>query len=222
MIVLDCPQGGPEWTTARLGIPTASEFGRILTPAKMEYSKGARTYCHELLSEWATGLPVERGDSAFMQRGTRMEDEARRWYEMQRDVEVQRVGLVLRDDRQVGGSPDGLVGEDGGLEIKVPALHTHVSYLLGEDQPYVPQLQGLMYLTGRSWWDFLSYNPVLPKLLVRVERNEKYIAALDKALGTLLVDLLVGKHRLLELGVRVPPEDMPPPLPTVKEVGDVV
>lgn len=221
MIVLDLEQGSPAWVQARLGLPTASRFGSILTPAKLEYSKGASAYVAELLSEWATGLPCDESDSQWMQRGTMMEEEARRWYSMQNDVEVQRVGLVLRDDRRVGGSPDGLVGEDGGIEIKVPSLKVHMEYLMGAPFPYVPQMQGLMYLTGRAWWDFLSFNPVLPKVCIRIPRDAEYAAKLDKALTRFLREMDDGKRKLLELGLRGVPEDQLPP-PAAKSPEEVV
>ena len=114
---------------------------------------------------------------------------------------MRAVGFVLRDDGEVGGSPDRLVGEDGGLEIKNPAMHTHIGYLL--DPPslvadYAPQVQGYLYLTGRAWWDVLSYNPDLPPLVARVEPDAAFQAALDGALDTFLSELRDAKELLAE------------------------
>ena len=181
MITLDLEQGSTEWMMARLGIPTASRFDRLLTKKTRKPSVGQNPYRAELVAEYLMGQPLDWGTSAWMERGTELEDEARRWYEMDRGVNVAQVGLVLRDDGRVGCSPDGLVGEDGGLEIKCPAAVQHVKYLLGIvdlAETHTGQVQGAMYLTGRKWWDVLSYNPALPAVQVRVAVDEEYQAAL--------------------------------------------
>lgn len=193
MKILNVEQGSPEWLRARLGIPTASQVDRLLTPKTLKISSQAGTYRNQLLAEWWCGYPIDwGGQSSFMERGTDMEPEARAWYELQRDVEATQVGFVLRDDGRFGGSPDSLVGEDGGLEIKCPALHTHLGYLLDPEAltaEYRGQVQAYLYLTGRAWWDLLAYNPELPPVVRRVERDELYIAALDKVLAEFLGEL---------------------------------
>lgn len=204
MKVLDVRQGSPEWSEARLGIPTCSRFGEIVTPARLAYSSSAARYQAEILCEWALGFPVERGSSQAMERGTGMEDEARAWYEMQRDVGVVPTGFVLRGDGLVGGSPDGIVGEDGGVEIKCPMAHTHVLYLLSPARlvtDYGPQVQGYMYLTGREWWDVMSYHPTLPRVLERVDRDEPFQTALAEHLERFLTELAEGREKLLAMGV---------------------
>jgi hypothetical protein len=87
---------------------------------------------------------------------------------------VVEVGLCLHDEFECGASPDGLVGDDGGLEIKCPLPHTHVSYLRAGDVTgkYIPQIQGCLWITGREWWDFMSYHPAMEDLIVRVYRDE--------------------------------------------------
>lgn len=191
MRILDVDQGTMEWALGRLGIPTASQFDRILTPKTRKASAGVHSYRAELLAEWLMGQPLDWGTSAWMERGTELEDEARRWYEMDRGVDVAQVGVALRDDGMVGGSPDGLVGEDGGLEIKCPAAVQHVKYLLGVDElAHVGQVQGYLYLTGRQWWDVLSYNPELPAVVRRVERDEDYLEALVPLLDALVAQVL--------------------------------
>lgn len=185
MTVYDCPQYSDEWWALRRGVPTASEFGCIITPAKGELSKQAETYACRLIADKYDafyGRPEEYV-SAAMKNGSIMEPEARRFYEFERDVDVRQVGFCLTDDGRFGCSPDGLVGDDGGLELKTPQPHTHVKYLLDGVLPldYRPQVHGAMAVTGRDWWDFMSYSAGLPKLLVRVERDD-YTKRLQDAL----------------------------------------
>jgi len=158
MIRVDVVQGTKEWLDAKLGIPSASNFDRILTPKTMKVSSAMAGYCHELLAEKVLGHPLDDATSQFMQRGTLEEKAARAWYGLQQDVDVEEVGFLLRDDGRVGCSPDGLVGNDGGLEIKTPNAQTHVGYMLGEvKDKYTCQIQGGMWITEREWWDFVSY-----------------------------------------------------------------
>jgi len=185
MKILELEQGTLEWALARLGIPTASRFDTLITPKTMKPSKSALSYRAELVAEWLIGQPLDWGTASWMDRGTDMEERARLWYEFHFDVEVREVGFILRDDGLVGCSPDGLVGDDGGLEIKCPMAHQHVKYLLGiEDlvEKHVGQVQGALLLTGRPWWDLVSYNPDLPPVVKRVERNEDYLKALTPIL----------------------------------------
>jgi len=200
MILLDVAQGSPEWIAARVGIPTASQFGRILTPKTMKLGAGAKTYMMELLAEWMIGAALDGEVTAFMERGTELEDKAVEFYEFQREVETTAVGFCLTDDGRCGASPDRLVGEDGGLEIKCPSATVHVSYLMGDMGKYNAQIQGGMWVTGRQWWDFLSYNPEMPPALVRVERDEEFIGKLADAMETFLDDLDAAKQKMRALG----------------------
>jgi len=183
MIRLNCEQGSQEWLDARLGIPTASQFHRIITPKTMRLSSSAEGYVHELLAEELLGHPIDEGESQFMTRGSDLERSAFEFYEFNRDIETERVGFIVRDDGLVGCSPDRLVGEDGGLEIKCPSAKVHVSYMLSAavDPQYKCQVQGALWLTGRAWWDWLSYNPELPAVRVRFTRDEEFIALLARA-----------------------------------------
>jgi hypothetical protein len=202
--ILDVEQGSPEWFMARSGIPTASNFDRILTPKQRKYASGAGAYRDELLAEWLLGMPLDHGTTAWMDRGTILEPEARRWYTFQTGREVAEVGFVLRDDGMVGGSPDGFVGDDGGVEIKCPGPAKQVPYLLGEaSTDHTGQIQGLLMLTGRQWWDLVIYNPVLPSVVMRVERDEAYIADLAAALDRFVRELREGRDRLAEYRVEV-------------------
>lgn len=189
---LDVEQGSDAWFEARRGIPTASNFKRILT-AGGRRSDSAPQYLRELLREHHNGRrPPEVNH--WMTRGIELEPEARMVYEELAGVTVAQTGLVYLDDaRMVAASPDGLVGAHGLLEIKCPMLDTHMAYLESARVPaaHVPQVQGQLWVTGRRWCDFFSYHPDLPPLLIRVRRDEDYIAKLRAAV-LLFVDTLLA------------------------------
>lgn len=175
MIRVECDQYSSEWWSARCGIPTASEFARILTPKTLTMGAGAQSYINELIAQQFDpnyGL-VEGYVSAAMKNGTIMEPEVRRTYEFEYDCHVEQVGFCLTDDRRFGCSPDGLIGDEGGVEIKSPNPATHVGYLRAGVLPeaYVMQVHGCLIVTGRKWWDFISHCPgtALPKFTVRVK-----------------------------------------------------
>lgn len=184
MIRLDHAQGTPEWEEARLGIPTASNFHRVMTEKAMVYTKTASTsYALELAFERLTGHAVDSGSSAFMERGSSLEAKARSWYALTRDVEVEECGLCLTDDRKAGASPDGLVGDPGGLEIKCLGAVGHLGALNGDFPAKMTQVQGGLWVTGRDWWDVVAFNPDLPNAVWRVWRDEEYIGKLAACLA---------------------------------------
>lgn len=184
----DCEQLSAEWFELRRGRPTASQFGRIITAKTMKLAAAADEYIAELLAETYHVGPlsdIAAPPSRAMLHGTNTEPEARAWYSLERNVDVQEVGFVTTDDGRFGASPDGLMGVDGGLELKCPQGKTQVGYLLAGELPseYRAQCHGQLIVTGRKWVDFLSYCPGLPPLLVRVEPDgftEALRAALDQ------------------------------------------
>lgn len=186
MKVFTCAQGSQEWHDLRRGVPTASEFQRILPPKTRKPGAGARSYLEELIGDKMSIYYRENAESftnKAVRWGEQCEAEARKWYALERNVDVELVGFCTTDDGRFGCSPDGLVGEDGGLELKCPQANTHVGYLLDGVLPtdYMGQVHGSLIVTGRKWWDFLSYAPGLPPLLVRVTPDE-YTEALRKQL----------------------------------------
>lgn len=211
--VFDCLQYSPEWWLIRRGIPTASNFGKILTPAKGDLSKSADDYIAELIADRAqlhAPITTDHPLSRDMANGLNMEPEARNWFALEADVEVKQVGFCLTADGRFGCSPDGLIGEDGGLELKCPSLKTQVKYLLDGELPneYRAQVHGSLIVTGRAWWEFVSYAPGLPPFRVRVF-PDAYTAKLRDGLEAFhgrYMDLL-AKFDL-------------PPLPTVAELVD--
>ena len=187
MIRVDVEQGSPQWHACRVGIATMSNGARILTPKTRKPSSQQAAYCAELVSERLTGRPVDPIDSTWMQRGKEMESDAVAYYEFEKDVECETVGFVIGDSMDYGCSPDRLVGEDGGLEIKCPSAKNHVSYALnGIDSKYLAQVHGCMWLCDRKWWDILSYNPLIEPTIERIERDEEYIQSLCGALALFL------------------------------------
>ena len=180
MITVDVAQGTPEWMAARCGIPSASNFDKIVT-MKGEPSKQAQKYMWQLASERVTGKVEESYQNGNMQRGIEMEAEARNLFEMLHDVKIEQVGVCYPDKAKLcAASPDGLVGKDGLIEIKCPLSYTHVGYLLDGTLPsdYFQQTQGQLFVTGRKWVDFCSYYPGLKPLIVRVVRDEPFIKKL--------------------------------------------
>jgi hypothetical protein len=222
-----CPQGSGEWWTARRGLPTASGFSRIMTPAKRKLSAQAADYCAELAADVADLRPnwfsdrENRPPNPWMAHGSAAEPEARRYYELETETTVQQVGFCLSDCRRYGCSPDGLVHRgigamthlDRGLEIKCPQLKTQAGYLLTEKVPleYLPQCHGQLIVTGLDKIDFLSYAPGLPAMLVTVERND-FTADLQQTLEAFLGLYDATLQRLLgidlaEMIERFHPED---------------
>jgi len=150
-----------------------------------------------LCAEWFIGEPIDDGGSGFTDRGTGMEEEAARWYEFETGAKVEAAGFCLHDDHVAGCSPDRFVGADGLLEIKCPAAHTHMGYYLnGFEDAYTLQVQGQLWVTGRKWLDKLSYHPTIPCVIVRVERDEKVIAAIDKEVRAFADKLDDARKRL--------------------------
>jgi len=190
MRLIDCEQGSDEWISARLGVPSASMFGKIIT-TQGKWSTQADAYINQLVAEKLTGEQTYVYQNEHMARGTELEPEARTMYEFIKEVEVNEVGFCLHDTLDAGCSPDGLIAEDGGLEIKCPAPATHVEYLKAGVLPskYKQQVMGCLWITGREWWDFVSYHPTMKTLIVRVERDEEYITALEECV-TKAVDLI--------------------------------
>ena len=199
MIVIPGEQGTEEWHALRLGIPTASNFDRIVT-ASGRASSQAEQYCNECVAEWITGEPAsDWGGNTDTERGHLFEDDARAAYEWETDNEVEQVAFIYKDkQRLVGCSPDGLVAgkPKGGVEIKCPRATIHVSYLVGGAIPakYLPQVQGSMWITGRRWWDFVSYHQNYDPLIVRVERDEVFSKALDKAVPEFIERMLEKRN----------------------------
>ena len=205
-MTISCIQGSDEWFMARLGIPTASEFGKIITPAKLEPSRSADTYINKLVAEWLRNKPDESFQSDWMKRGLEVEEEARDFYTFHTDTEVKQVGFCMEDAKRYGCSPDGLISDEGGLETKCPSPGVHVGYLLANKVPteYRLQVLGSLLITDMKWWDFLSFHPDMKPLIVRTYRKdvEDDLKILEKALVATNKKIYDKKQILIDSGIK--------------------
>ncbi len=206
MIVDNNEQGAELWLQARSGVITASNFTKVMSKGRGSTpSKTRMTYMIEKATEILTGNPVSNGfQNDAMKRGNELEPDARQFYTMLTGGSVEESGLIyLNELKKIGASVDGLVGEDGLVEIKCPSLAVHVGYLLDGTLPaaYVKQVQGQLWITGRAWCDFISYNPDSHKMgfLIRVERDEETIKSIKESVYAFIgdLDVLVEKMRAM-------------------------
>jgi hypothetical protein len=201
MIILDDEQGSPEWLKSRLGRPSASMFAKLITSTGKP-SVSADKYINNLVAEKITGRSEPLFISEHMQNGTDREPFARKAYEYITDNQVRQVGFCLDDSEDFGCSPDGLILSDtlrSGLEIKCPAPGTHVEYMRNPQKgvtKYYQQIQGCMWITDRPTWDFFSWHPQMPHVLVTVERDDKFIEQLSQQvhLAVNTINETVSKH----------------------------
>lgn len=200
--IFDCEQGSPEWLEVRRGVPTASKFADILSKGRgKQPSKTRARYLYELLDEIVSCEPTPEVSVAQMERGHVVEDEAADRYAFDHDVELSRVGFMLRG--RAGCSPDRLVGNVGMIEIKskLPYLHWEVIAAGELPKEHVAQVQGQLWVSGREWCDFISFYPRRPLFVTRVERDELYIKTLAQEVADFVGELnaLVEKYSPQEL-----------------------
>ena len=179
-------QGSLEWKQLRLGKVTASKVADVLSKVKSGESAGRKNYRMDLVAERLTNQPTEYFINSFMQHGTEQEPFARIAYETKMNLFVEQIPFMDHPKIEwFGCSPDGLVAEDGLIEIKCPNTTTHLEYIDGGKPPakYIPQMQTQMACTGRKWCDFVSFDPRLPENLqlfvVRLDRDDGYIKDME-------------------------------------------
>jgi hypothetical protein len=212
MIVHDVQQGSEEWHQIRLARPTASNFAKILTKPQKKadreagaMSRTAFSYMADCFTEWVLLEPVDGPTSPWMERGQRQEADALDHYRAflaPSGAEVQPVGFVTLDADPLapGCSPDALVGEDGGLELKILAAKNHTKIMFEPERflaEHWAQVQGGLWITGRQWWHLIAWNPVLPPVVHRVEPDAGYILMLATQVVNFTVML---EARLAEFG----------------------
>lgn len=202
---MNAPQGSAEWLKARAGHCTASRFADVLARIKTGEAADRRNYRWQLVTERLTGQPCESGfKSAAMQWGTETEPLARLAYENLTGEPVETVGFLLHPSLDwVGGSPDGLLGKDGMVEFKCPEPMTHLEWMEAGVCPskHTAQVQGGMWIAGREWADFVSFDPRFPAhmqlFVVRVHRDDTYIANLEREVIRFLKEVDEMHDRLL-------------------------
>lgn len=205
----DMEQGSDGWFAARLGRVTASRIADVVAKTKSGYSASRANYAAQLIAERLTGSRAETYSNAAMQHGTEMEPVARRAYEMHAGEFVEQVGFVPHPTIEMAGaSPDGLVGDDGLVEIKCPNTATHIDTLLGAPIPLKYQLQMLwqMACTGRQWCDFVSFDDRMPEpMRLHVQRFEcdaSRIAEVEAEVRTFLAEVADKVARLSALQLK--------------------
>lgn len=204
-------QNTEEWRVARAGSLGASQVHEAITRTKTGWAATRANVMAQIIIERITGKPTDGYTSAAMQWGHDNEPQARAAYEFQQNCDVAQVGLV-RHPTIVGthASPDGLVGDDGMIEVKCPLPATHLETLLGQSVPskYVTQMQWQMCVTGRAWCDYVSFDPRfaphLQLFVQRINRDDKMIAELEQMVSDFLgeidqklaaLDNLYGQHK---------------------------
>lgn len=193
------------WLAERLGHCTASRFKDVMDSLK-NGNEGAKraTYRMEVLSERVTGKPTEHYMNALMQWGVEQEEYARMAYESRTGAIISQPGFLHHPEIEwCGGSPDGTIDDDGLIEIKCPSTSTHIKTLLGAECEHLPQIQGYLWITGRKWCDFISYDPRMPERLQlfvqRIDRNELFIEALAAEVKKFLSEVAAMQSKLAEI-----------------------
>jgi putative phage-type endonuclease len=197
-------QGSAEWHQIRLGKVTASRVADVMARTKSGYGASRANYAAQIIAERLTGAPIESTlTTRAIQHGIDTEPEARNAYQFYHGVTVDQVAFVEHPTiADVGCSPDGLVGDDGLVEIKCPNTATHLETLLGQTVPgkYETQIQFQMACTGRQWCDFISYDPRMPEqmrmFVRRVYRDDQRIAELETEVVAFLKEI---KSRIEQL-----------------------
>jgi putative phage-type endonuclease len=189
-------QGSPEWHALRCGKVTASRVADIVRKTKSGVSASRQRYLGELVAERLTGVPHQGFKSSDMEWGNATEESARQFYAFLRDVKLEAVAFVDHPNIAMSGaSPDHLVDDDGLIEVKCPATHTHLDALLGTtiDPDYFKQMQWQMACTGRDWCDFISFDPRMPEemrmVVQRVPRDELQIGALEREVELFIAEV---------------------------------
>jgi len=195
-----------EWFRARAGKVTASRVADIIAKTKSGYSSSRDNYMAELICQRLTGSVGESFQNAAMVWGTNTEPLARAAYISAKGTGVEEIGFVPHPTiENAGASPDGLVGEEGLVEIKCPLTNTHMNMILEQEIPtkYHVQMQWQMACTGRQWCDFISFDPRMPEhmqlYIDRVERDQKMIDNLEAEVAKFLSEIENKIERLNKL-----------------------
>ena len=196
-------QGTPEWYRIRAGLATASQFKTVKASGKAGGdSVTRRKYMLQLAGEIITGEPMESFSNGHMERGKRMEAEARAYYAFQHDEEPELIGFARDTEKGCGCSPDSLLGKTGLLEIKTHLPHILAEMILSGKPPstHKAQVQGQLHVTDREFVDLLCYWPKFPPFDVRWYRDEPYIRQLAADIAAFNEELLATVEKIKRLG----------------------
>lgn len=193
MIKYNIEQGSEAWHDIRTGKFTASIFSDVVAGESTDtYKKLIISIAGQIIS----GISEPTYSNADMERGIELEPFAAIQYEeIMQGLDVVKCGFISPDDellsKWVGVSPDRLVGDDGGLEIKCPRMVTHLNYIKANRLPneYKWQVQGSLFVTGLDWWDFMSFYPNMKPFLIRVYPDLEMHDTLDKRLRKAIEDV---------------------------------
>jgi len=184
-IIKDVEQGSEEWLAMRLGWTTASRFKDVKAGGQ---GKTRMAYMYQLAAEAISDMKQESYSNEYMEWGTETEPQARDTYEFITGNTVEQVSFIRLDgDYKIGCSPDGLIGDDGMIEIKCPKTTTQIETYLSGKMPtgHNAQVQGQLWVSGRQWCDFVSFDPridgVSSYMCVRIERDEDQIKEISDA-----------------------------------------
>ena len=201
-------QGTEEWKRQRLGKITASRFCDMMTNGRGTGAMGktAYSYMYDLIAERLTGEPQDEIISKHLDWGNANEPQARAMYCLISGRRVTQTGFIAMND-DIGGSPDGLVGDSGGVEIKCPSSsRIHLGYIEQCKVPndYFWQVQGLMWVTGREWWDFVSFDPRMPEkyqlFVFREERDDQAIKELEFRAARFIEQMNIKLSKIESIG----------------------
>jgi putative phage-type endonuclease len=204
-IIKNIEQGSKEWHDLRLGLVTASRVKDVMTKGRGNApSKTAETYMYELLAELMTGEAKPFFENDAMKWGTETEPQARAMYEIKNNVNVNEVAFILSGETgNLGVSPDGLVGDNGLIEIKCPTTITQLKRSQSE-KPYIDyydQIQCQLWVSGREWCDFVSFDPRLDieagYIQVRVNADIEYIKSMKLKVLAFIEELTKLNNKLL-------------------------
>ncbi len=191
-IINNIDQGSSEWLDLRLGFITASKFKDVIAGGA---GKTRKSYMLQIAAEIVTGERLPTFSNSAMEWGTATEPQARSMYELENCFTVEEIAFAYFDDKKIGCSPDGLIGNDGLVELKCPNTTTQIETFLSGKMPtgHKPQVQGQLWVMDRDWCDFVSFDPRIngasSYFCQRIHRDEEYIKELSSKCDLFLGEL---------------------------------
>ncbi|MDE2097628.1 MAG: YqaJ viral recombinase family protein [Patescibacteria group bacterium] len=202
MKIHNVAQGSVDWSILRSGRVCASEMDALVSPlGKIRTGDGVTTYLYKKVAESWTGGPLASLNIWDCEQGHILEEFARPSFTIETGKEVKTVGFISTDDGRAGCSPDGLVGDDCGLEIKCPHIETHIRYLLDGvlPQDYIIQVQGSLFVTGFPRWIFYSYRRKMPPFMLEIKPDPEIQKSIFGAIQDFNTKFDIAFNKLVEL-----------------------